>query len=267
MSKFPIKNRFGLILLGFGFLLALSFLNMESFQITEENGPQQSSSPRPTKPSPEPYSSPTKNSSPDSYVPATDPDDLASSFLREASENFFYREFSKASENYHKAIAIYEERKDLVHVAKTYESLGDLYKMANEIEEAENNYALAAGYYSKIHNNWGETNSFKVIGDLYAKNKNFDAADKWYRKALAARGEQPHMVLGRVQEAMGQLYWSADRIPEAIKSFKQARETFASINYRLGYDHMTNVINRLKKNSGSIPDHATQFPQPGGERY
>ena len=228
---------------------------------TSRNPPQQSFLAQEKHDSPDPYSSPETTSSTDPYVSPADPDDLASSYLKQASENFFYREFAKAAENYYKAIAIYEERKDFNHAAKTYESLGDLYKMAKEFDEAENNYVLAAGYYSKVHNNWGETNAFKAIGDLYIKSENFNAAEKWYGKALAAKGENPHMVLGRVQEAMGQLYWSVDKIPEAIGFFKQARETFASIKYQLGYEHMNNVIKRLKRNSD--PNNFPVINPPG----
>lgn len=266
-TRFSFNKRYTLILVGFALLVGLSLLNIKSFQLLEEYPARQSLVPQGKNPAPEPYSSSAENSSPDSYVPPADPDDLASSYLRQASENFFYRDFAQAAENYYKAIAIYEERKDFNHAAKTYESLGDLHKMAREIEEAENNYVLAAGYYSKVDNNWGETNAFKTIGDLYIKSEDFNAAKKWYGKALAAKGKNPHMVLGRVQEAMGQLYWSADKIPEAVESFKQARETFASIKYQLGYEHMTHVIKRLKRNSGSLHNHAIRPSRPDEKSY
>lgn len=267
MRKFPLKKRTVLILTGFGLLMSLGLLNMKSFQFSEGNPPQQSFLSQEKHDSPDPYSSQAATSSTDPYVSPADPDDLASSYLKQASENFFYREFAKAAENYYKAIAIYEERKDFNHAAKTYVSLGDLYKMAKEMDEAENHYVRAAGYYSKVHNHWGETNAFKAIGDLYIKSEDLNAAEKWYGKALAAKGENPHMVLGRVQEAMGQLYWKVDKIPQAIGSFKQARETFVAIKYQLGYEHMNNVIKRLQRNSDSIHDHAIRSSRPDENSY
>ena len=67
-------------------------------------------------------------------------EDLADTFIRQASQNFYYREFPEAAENYYKAIAIYESQKEFFHIATTYESLGDLHIMAREISEAEDNY-------------------------------------------------------------------------------------------------------------------------------
>ena len=82
--------------------------------------------------------------------PYPEPKDIAASYIQKASENYFYRDFSQASDNYRKAIAIYEERKDMHHVATTYNSLADLYVWAREPEEAEKHYLLAAQYHARI---------------------------------------------------------------------------------------------------------------------
>ena len=221
MRKPSFNKRNCLILLGFGLLTGLGILNLRSLPHSNQE----------TKPS---YSQPTEKK------------DLADSFIRKASQNFFYREFPQAAENYYKAIAIYEERKDFLHAAKTYESLGDLHIFARDNSEAEKNYLQAADYFSQAHSKNGQTNSYKNIGDLYIKQEKFDMAGDWYAKALALNeGGKPHIALGQVQEAIGHLYWQTGKITEAIKSFKQAQETFASIKYNLGYEHLHHVIQKL----------------------
>ena len=97
------KKRNRLILIGFAMLLALGIVNLESLPFSKKDI-RSTTYPQPAK-----------------------KEDLADTFIRQASQNFYYREFPEAAENYYKAIAIYE-------------SLGDLHIMAREISEAEDNY-------------------------------------------------------------------------------------------------------------------------------
>jgi tetratricopeptide (TPR) repeat protein len=215
-------------------LLALGIINLNSLPFSKKND-ESASYPKPVK-----------------------KEDLADDFIRAASQNFYYREFPQAAENYYKAIAIYESRKDLLNIAATYEALGDLHIMAREITEAEANFVKAADFYSQAKNIQGQTNVLKSIGDIYVKNKNYNVAGNWYQKAMAINeGLKPHLTLGQTQEALGHLYWKTEKIPEALNSFKQAQNTFKLIKYNLGYEHLHHVIQKLTKISRKQSDHKT----------
>jgi tetratricopeptide (TPR) repeat protein len=199
--------------------------------------------------------------------PYPEPKDIAASYIQKASENYYYHEFSKASENYRKAIAIYEERKDIHHVATTYNSLADLYVWAREPEEAEKHYLLAARYHAQIPNPLGQAESIKELADLHIKLEHFKEAEKRYSESLALlKDGKPNRVLGSVHENMGHMYWKTNRIPLAINSFTHARNTFASLHYNMGVEHMRNVLNRLNK----VPNtqhHHTLRRSPVSEGY
>jgi tetratricopeptide (TPR) repeat protein len=180
--------------------------------------------------------------------PYPEPEDIAASYIQKASENYFYREFPQAAENYHKAIAIYEERKDVYRVATTYNSLADLYAWAREPEEAEKHYLLAARYHAQITDLLGQADSIKELADLHMKLEHFQEAEKRYSESLdLLKDGKANRVLGSIHEGMGHMYWKANRIPMAINSFTHARETFAALHYNLGVKHMTGVLNRLNK--------------------
>jgi tetratricopeptide (TPR) repeat protein len=199
--------------------------------------------------------------------PYPEPEDIADSYVQKASENYFYREFSQAADNYHKAIAIYEERKDIHRVATTYNSLADLYAWAREPEEAEKHYLLAARYHAQIADLLGQADAIKELADLHMKNQNFQEAEKRYSESLdLLKNGKPNRVLGSVHEGMGHMYWKANRIPMAIDSFTHARETFAALHYNLGVQHLTGVLNRLNK----LPNtqyHDTLRGSPAPEDY
>ena len=122
--------------------------------------------------------------------PYPEPKDIAAAYIQKASDNYFYHEFSQASENYHKAIAIYEERKDIHHVATTYNSLADLYVQARKPEEAEKHYLLAAQHHARIPDVQGQANSIKELADLHMKLDHFQEAEKRYTESLNLLKEQ-----------------------------------------------------------------------------
>ena len=191
------------------------------------------------------------------------PKDIASSYIQKASENYFYREFPQAADNYRKALAIYEDRKDTHHVATTYNSLADLYVWANEPEEAEKHYLLASQHHAKIDDRLGQADSPKDLADLHMKKENFEVAEKWYTESLGIlKNGKPNRVLGGVYESIGHLYWKSDRIPKAIDSFTHARENYNALNYQMGVGHMTNVLNRLKKIPNTQHPHALRRAAP-----
>ena len=180
--------------------------------------------------------------------PYPEPEDIAASYIQKASENYFYREFPQGVDNYRKAIAIYEERKDVHRVATTHNSLADLYAWARNPKEAEKHYLLAARYHAQTANLLGQADSIKEIADLHMKYENLQEAEKRYSESLSLlKDGKPNRVTGSVHEGMGHMYWKANRIPEAIDSFTHARDTFATLHYNMGVEHMTGVLNRLHR--------------------
>ncbi len=199
--------------------------------------------------------------------PYPEPKDIAASYIQKASENYFYREFSQAAENYHKALAIYEERKDIHRVATTYNALADLYVWAREPEKAEKHYLLAARYHAQIANRLEQADSIKELADLHTKLEHFEEAEKRYSQSLdLLKDGEPNRVLGSVHESMGHMYWKANRIPMAIDSFTHARNTFATLHYSLGVHHMTSVLNRLNNVPNTRHGH-TLRGSPAPEDY
>lgn len=197
--------------------------------------------------------------------PPPSPSEEADALIQQASENYFYHEYGKAAENYQKAIVLYEGHQALTRAAKTYESLGDLYKTARKPEEAEKHYILAADYHKRIENYPGQARAMKGLGDLHGSLERPDLANEWYQKALHVfEDREPHLVLALVQEALGQLNWKAKKIPEAIQYFTQARNTFAVVKNPMGFDHMNNVLNRLN-NEPNPHSHALRNVPPMGQ--
>jgi len=189
------------------------------------------------------------------YKPAIDSEDEADRLIQQASENYFFHEFDKGAENYRQAIAIYSARKDFHRVARTYESLGDLYKFAHNIADSESSYLKAVSYHNRNHDAVGEGRSLKEIGELYKDLKRFELAGEWYQKAgLAIKDAPPHRDQAMIYESIGRYHWDRDNLPEATRNFLTAQEIFVAIKDRMGYDHITNVLALLKrKNKSSSP--------------
>jgi tetratricopeptide (TPR) repeat protein len=184
----------------------------------------------------------------DTINPYPEPKDIAASYIHKASENYFYREIPQAADNYLKAIAIYEERKDIHHVATTYNSLADLYVWGREPEEAEKYYLISAQYHAQADNLMEQANSIKEIADLHIKMEHFQKAEQRYSESLnLLKDSKPNRVLGSIHEGMGHMYWKANQIPEAIDSFTHARDTFAALHYNLGVQQTTGVLKRLNR--------------------
>ena len=70
-------------------------------------------------------------------TPPIDAKDEADRLIQTAAQNFFYNEFDQAVENYKKAIALFERRKNFKRAARTYESIGDIYKFSQNSKEAK----------------------------------------------------------------------------------------------------------------------------------
>jgi|GEM_PF-410254 len=182
------------------------------------------------------------------YKPPIDADDEADRFIQKASENYFFHEFAKGAENYRQAIAIFESRKDFHRAAKIYESLGDLYKFAHDVKEAESSYLKAADYHTQNKNPVGKGRSLKQVGDLYMEIEQIETAGEWYRKSgQVVKNASPNRELAKIYEAIGYYYWKINDYTQAEKNFSQALEAFAVIKDQMGYDHMASILAMVKK--------------------
>ena len=219
MKKFFVKKKFLLWMVGFAILAILPFA------IVREPVPL------------------GKNDTINPFPELADP---AAAYIQKASDNYFYRAFDQAAQNYQKAIALYEERGNRALVAKTYASLGDLHVWGHDLVAAEKSYLQAVKIHAGNQDVLGEANALKEIGDLNMKQDRLQTAEGWYQKSMAVlRQEKPNRVVGSVHEGMGHMYWQAEKIPQAIVAFKQARAIYATLHYNMGFDHMTNVLKRL----------------------
>ncbi len=184
------------------------------------------------------------------YKPPIDAEDAADRFIQQASQNYFFREFDKGAENYRQAIAIYEEREDFHRVARTYESLGDIYQFAHRGKDAESSYLKAVNFHNRNHDAIGEGRSLTEIGALYRDQQNFGVADEWYQKAgRVIQGAEPRRELAKVYESLGRYYWDRDNLPLAAENFLKSQEVFVVIKDQMGYDHITKILALLKRRS------------------
>lgn len=181
-------------------------------------------------------------------TPPIDAKDEADRLIQTASLNFFYHEFDLAVENYKKAIALFEQRKNFKRAARIYESIGDLYKFSHDSKGAEKTYLLAVDYHHKLHDKIGEGRAMKRIGDLHMEYSRWAKAGEWFGKAASAvQDAEPHIVKAKIYETQGHYFLKTEQISEALDSFQKARTAFGKTGYPLGYDHISPMIQKLKR--------------------
>ena len=177
-----------------------------------------------------------------------DAKDEAGRYLQQASENFFYHEFDEAIENYGKAIIAFEKERKFEKAANIYESLGDLYKFRTRFKDAEEQYILAMKYHNKINNPLGEAKAMNRAGDLFMDRGEHIPAKAWYQKGVElVQDLPPHQIQAILYESLGHIYWKTEEnIPEAIAWYTRARDSFSALENQLGYDHMSEALNKLR---------------------
>ena len=185
-------------------------------------------------------------------TPAIDAKDEADRLIQTASQNFFYHEFDQAVENYKKAIALFERRKNFKRAARTYESIGDMYKFSRNSKEAKNAYLSAIEYHQKLQDKIGEGRAMKKMGEFYMGRSELNKASEWFSKAvMKVRDAKPHVVKAKIYEAQGHYFLKTEQVSKALGSFQQAKATFDKIGYPLGYDNISPMIQRLKRQQKS----------------
>jgi len=181
-------------------------------------------------------------------TPPINAKDEADRFIQIASQNFFYHEFDKAVENYKKAIALFEERKNFKRAARTYESIGDIYKFAHKSKATKNAYLSAVEYHQKLQDKIGEGRAMKKMGEFYMELSDFDKAGEWFGKAvMQVRDAKPHIAKAKIYEIQGHYFLKTEQFSRALEAFLQAKATFDKAGYPLGYDNISPMIHRLKR--------------------
>ena len=181
-------------------------------------------------------------------TPPIDARDEADRLIQTASQNFFYHEFDQAVGNYKKAILLFEKRKNFARAARIYESIGDTHKFSRNLKEAKNAYLSAVEYHQKLHNKIGEGRAMKKMGEFYMELSELDEAGKWFGKAvMAVRDTKPHVAKAKIYEAQGHYFLKTEQISKALGAFQQAKANFDKIGYPLGYDNISPMIKKLKR--------------------
>ena len=177
-----------------------------------------------------------------------DAKDEADRLIQIASQNFFYHEFDQAVENYKKAIELFEQRKNFKRAARTYESIGDTYRFSRNSKKAKNTYLLAVEYHQKIQNRIGEGRAMKKIGEFHMERSEFNKAGEWFKKAVAKIKEtKPNLVKAKIYETQGRYFLEIEKTSMALEAFQKAKSTFDKIGYPLGYDNISPMIQKLKR--------------------
>jgi len=181
-------------------------------------------------------------------TPPIDAKDEADRLIQVASQTFFYHEFDQAVENYKKAIALFEERKNFKRAARTYESIGDTYKFAHKLKETKKAYLSAVEYHQKLQDKIGEGRAMKKMGEFYMERSDFDKAGEWLGKAVRkVQDTKPHIVKAKIYEIQGHYFLKTEQVSRALEAFLQSKATFDKIGYPLGYDNISPMIHRLKR--------------------
>jgi len=181
-------------------------------------------------------------------TPPIDAKDEADRFIQKASQNFFYHEFDQSVENYKKAITLFEERKNFKRAAKTYESIGDVYNFSRNSKEAKKAYLAAVDYHKKIQDKIGEGRAMKKIGEFYMERSNLDEAGKWFGMAVTkVKDAKPNAIKAKIYETQGHYFLRREQVSSALGAFQKAKATFDKTGYPLGYDNISPMIQKLKR--------------------
>ena len=185
------------------------------------------------------------------YIESSELDE-ADRLIQTASQNFFYHEFDQAIENYKKAILLFEKRKNFERAARMYESIGDVHKFSRSSKEAKSAYLSAVEYHQKLHNKIGEGRAMKKMGEFYMERSELDEAGKWFGRAvMAVRDTKPHIAKAKIYEAQGHCFIKTEQISKALGAFQQAKYNFDKTGYPLGYDNISPMIKKLKRQQKS----------------
>ncbi len=187
--------------------------------------------------------------------------------IQKASENYFFHEYLKANENYHKAISIFKARNDFRQVGIIHESIGDVYLITNNIPAAETEYLTAVTSHGKAQFPLGKAQALKKIGDMYIELNQGETGASWYKKALVEINKEPaSLILAQIEESLGRYYWGLKDKPKAIEFITAAKKTFRSLGHQMGFEHMSHILDILLEKSSELHPHAMRSRSPSDNK-
>jgi tetratricopeptide (TPR) repeat protein len=88
----------------------------------------------------------------------------------------------------------------------------------------------------------------KKIGEFYMELSDFDKAGEWFGKAvMQVRDAKPHIAKAKIYEIQGHYFLKTEQFSRALEAFLQAKAAFDKAGYPLGYDNISPMIQKLKR--------------------
>jgi tetratricopeptide (TPR) repeat protein len=93
-----------------------------------------------------------------------------------------------------------------------------------------------------------EGRAMKKIGEFYMERSDFDKADEWLGKAVRkVQDTKSHIDKAKIYEIQGHYFLKTEQVSRALEAFLRAKATFDKTGYPLGYDNISLMIHRLKR--------------------
>ena len=170
---------------------------------------------------------------------------------------------SQAIVNFHRSIIIYKKynkvHRDLL--AKTYNSIGDLFYSMNNLDSSETYYNNSLLIAQEINYSVAISRSYLGLSQIALKKKNYNTAIKFANKTLTFKGEQ---YLSKSKDANKFLYLSYNALGQTKKALthyetyillkdsleaKKEKELAYKINLNYEYEkkHLTDSLTAVKE--------------------
>ncbi len=158
---------------------------------------------------------------------------------------------------YQEALAIAEEIKDSLLIAKIITNIGFYYSSMERYDEALANIKRAYFLTLPTKNKAEIADIMSDVGDMYFFRKNYDSALYFNRKAMKIATEiNDRYIIAFVSSGIGKIFYALNNYSEALKYFIPPHDYYVETNDRLGQIHtsilMGKCYQKLKENELAI---------------
>ena len=174
----------------------------------------------------------------------------------ELARVYYYQEiFGKALEYHEKALAIYQNMKDTINIAKVLSHIGSLYDSREYCEQRspeqkQNDLKFALDYLNqsiilsgKKGNMDGVANGYDAISAVYNRMNKPDIAIDYIAKALAFYREKKYQEkMANSLYSLGLIYNKLHKYDQALVCFNEAKEISLSDKYMDGIQYLYEAI-------------------------
>jgi len=174
----------------------------------------------------------------------------------ELARVYYYQEiFGKALEYHEKALAIYQNMKDTINIAKVLSHIGSLYDSREYCEQRspeqkQNDLKFALDYLNqsiilsgKKGNMDGVSNGYDAISAVYNRMNKPEIAIDYIAKALAFYREKKYQEkMANSLYSMGLIYNKLHKYDQALVCFNEAKEISLSDKYMDGIQYLYEAI-------------------------